>query len=76
MVLFHALWKYKRNIANFIRDIYTSITFIYIGIKICMYDLTFYSKKYTCHLMCLFCLEIIDQWSYIDIVIYKKMDVT
>ena len=63
MVLFHALWKYKSNIDNFISDIFTSITFIYIGIKICMHDLTFYSKKYKCPLMSLFYLEIIDPTS-------------
>ena len=74
MVLFHALWKYKRNIANFIRDIYTSITFIYIGIKICMYDLTFYSKKYTCPLMSLFYLEIIDHT--LIFLFIKIMDIT
>ena len=33
---------------------------IYIGIKIRMYDSTFYSKKYKCPLMFLFYLEIID----------------
>ena len=37
-----------------------SITSIYIGIKIWMYDSTFYSKKYKCTLMSLFYLEIID----------------
>ena len=37
--------KYKGKIENFIRDIFTSITFIYIVIKICMYDFTFFSLK-------------------------------
>ena len=37
-----------------------AIPSVYIGIKIWMYDSTFYSKKYKCPLMFLFYLEIID----------------
>ena len=37
----------KRNIENFIRDIYTSMYNIHLyWKKRCMYDLNFYSKKY------------------------------
>ena len=45
MVLLNALEKYNSNIQIFIRDVEACATYFFIGIKLWMYDSTFYSTK-------------------------------